>query len=136
MQAIRTRFYGPTNHRGARIRATSAGGTSVTIDHDDALSSEDNHRAAVEKLATKLGWRNDYVPGFFGGDTYWAPVAREPLAPEDVMRQANADGTHTIGRAIVRDVSHTFAEQVALCLIGKTAGCSTEARDIARRANR
>ena len=36
MQAIETRYLGPTNTRGSRIKATAAAG-SITIHYDDAL---------------------------------------------------------------------------------------------------
>ena len=55
MQAIETKYFGPTNTRGARVRAAAyAGKLSVAWDH--ALSVEDNHAAAAMKFAKKLGW--------------------------------------------------------------------------------
>ena len=46
MQAIWTQYKGPTDTRGSRIIATSyAGRTSVS--YDDALSADENHRAAA-----------------------------------------------------------------------------------------
>ena len=55
-QSIQTRYLGPTNHRGARIVATTPGGHRLTRPWDYALSGENNDRLAAEALAAKLGW--------------------------------------------------------------------------------
>lgn len=46
MQAIRTRYLGPTNHRGARIVARAAAGRKVYA-WDYSMSTADNHKAAA-----------------------------------------------------------------------------------------
>jgi hypothetical protein len=55
MQAIITKYLGPTNTKGSRIKATCAA-ASVTLGYDSALNSDGNHRAAAEALCKKLGW--------------------------------------------------------------------------------
>ena len=55
MQAIQTKFLGATNHRGSRVKATSAAG-SLTLSWDYGISNEDNHTAAAEALMEKLDW--------------------------------------------------------------------------------
>ena len=55
MQAIVTKYLGPTNSRGARVKATCQAG-SVTIRWDDARDVDANHDAAAYTLARKLGW--------------------------------------------------------------------------------
>ena len=55
MQAIITKYLGPTESRGARVKATAQAG-SVTIHWDDALDIEENHDRAAMTLAHKLGW--------------------------------------------------------------------------------
>jgi hypothetical protein len=57
MQAIVTKFIGPTNHRGSRIKATAQAG-SLTLSWDHALNSDGNHRAAALALVEKLKWTN------------------------------------------------------------------------------
>jgi hypothetical protein len=54
-QAIVTKYLGPTNIKGARIKATC---DAKTIIHDwnHALNTEWNHRQAATKLAIDLGW--------------------------------------------------------------------------------
>lgn len=54
MQAILTKYKGPTNARGSRVYAICEGG-SITLPWDDALNSDDNHRAAAEALNVKIG---------------------------------------------------------------------------------
>lgn len=60
MQAIVTKYFGPGNVRGSRVKATCQAG-SVTVPWDDALNSDGNHTMAARKLAFKLGWnRKEY----------------------------------------------------------------------------
>lgn len=54
-QAIETKFLGPTNFRGSRIKATAQAG-SVTVSYDHALNSDQNHEAAAIALCAKFGW--------------------------------------------------------------------------------
>ena len=64
MQAIETRYLGPTNHRGSRIKATSASGLSVTVPYPHELSGMECHWEAAKALAVKLGWEaGEYVGG-------------------------------------------------------------------------
>jgi hypothetical protein len=71
MQAIRTRYIGPSEVRGSRVTAKCEAGR-ITMEWDDALDVEDNHRAACAKLCAKLGWEaRHYVPGWFDSDCYW-----------------------------------------------------------------
>jgi hypothetical protein len=58
MQAIITKFFGPTDCRGARIKAQCCGG-QVTVPYDYALDSYDNHRETALKLAVKLEWLSE-----------------------------------------------------------------------------
>ena len=55
MQAIVTKYIGPTNSRGSRVKATCQAG-SITVGWDDGLDQDDNHDAAAVALARKLGW--------------------------------------------------------------------------------
>jgi hypothetical protein len=62
VQAIVTKFIGPSNTKGSRIKATAATG-SLTIHIDHALSIEDNHARAAEALANKWSWRGQWFMG-------------------------------------------------------------------------
>ena len=61
-QAIETKYLGPTNTKGGRIKATAWAG-SVTMPYDHALNAEDNHRAAALLLQTKYGWQGTFAQG-------------------------------------------------------------------------
>jgi len=61
-QAIETRYLGPTNTKGGRIKATAWAG-SVTIGYDHALGHAENHRAAADALLAKLGWDGTFAQG-------------------------------------------------------------------------
>lgn len=66
MQAITTRFLGPTNFRGSRVKATCQAG-SLTVSWDHALDSEANHDVAARMLAEKLGWIAPHYGRLVGG---------------------------------------------------------------------
>lgn len=56
--AIVTKYLGPTNTRGGRIKAwaKSGGKLSVTIPYPHDLSLSQAHAAAAVALCDKLGW--------------------------------------------------------------------------------
>lgn len=66
MQAITTKFLGPTNFRGSRVKATCQAG-SLTVSWDHALDSEANHDVAARMLAEKLGWVAPHYGRLVGG---------------------------------------------------------------------
>jgi hypothetical protein len=66
MQAIITKYFGPTNTRGSRIKATCAAG-SVTISYPYELSGQACHRAAADALVQKMGWDDAHYGGLLGG---------------------------------------------------------------------
>jgi hypothetical protein len=73
MQAIRTRYIGPSDVKGSRVKADCEAG-QVTADWDDALNIDANHAAARDALLRKLGWdtetHGDMVSGVYGNDYY------------------------------------------------------------------
>ena len=52
-QAIQTKYFGPSNIHGARVRAYAAAGYK-TIEWDHALNAEQNHERAASELAACL----------------------------------------------------------------------------------
>ena len=62
MKAIQTKYMGPTNFRGSRIKAT-AEGVSVTVPYADELNSEEAHAVAAVALVRKMGWPGDLIQG-------------------------------------------------------------------------
>lgn len=61
-QGIRTRYYGPTNTKGSRIKASAWAG-SIFVPYRSDLSSENNHVRAARILAEQFGWPGDWVGG-------------------------------------------------------------------------
>ena len=55
MQAITTRYHGPTNCRGSRISARAQAGR-LSLPYDHALTLDGNHEAAAAALAGKFNW--------------------------------------------------------------------------------
>jgi hypothetical protein len=72
MQAIVTKYLGPTNVRGSRVKATCQA-RSKTLTWDDSLNSSANHTAAAKALASELGWHyGTWVAGGLpDGSTAW-----------------------------------------------------------------
>lgn len=63
MKAIVTKYLGPTNFKGSRIKASAEGVKSVTVGHESALNQDENHAAAAFALAEKMGWGGRWVMG-------------------------------------------------------------------------
>ena len=61
-QAIVTKYLGPSNHRGARVKATAQAG-SITLPWDDARDVDENHAASVMALAAKYNWGTAWIGG-------------------------------------------------------------------------
>lgn len=60
LQAIVTRYLGPTNHRGSRVAVRAAAGRKF-YGWNCALNSEDNHGAAAMMFAAEMGWLEGYT---------------------------------------------------------------------------
>jgi hypothetical protein len=63
MKAIFTKYIGPTNSRGSRVKAYDGDQNSVTLSWDDSLDSDDNHRAAAKALCSKMNWNGRMIMG-------------------------------------------------------------------------
>lgn len=61
-QAIETKYFGPSNVRGSRVKAKAAAG-SITIPYDDSLNSVQAHAKAAKALASRFGWNGAYHVG-------------------------------------------------------------------------
>ena len=70
---IETRFLGPTNHKGSRISAVCRRDSETTyraiVDYRHALDGEENHRAAVQSLLSKVD--RDGLKDASGGRDGW-----------------------------------------------------------------
>lgn len=71
MTAIFTKFIGPTNIRGNRIKAYDCNGNSVTITYDHAISRSDMHRKVAQALCDKMWWPGNLIQaGGLNGDVF------------------------------------------------------------------
>lgn len=77
MQAIVTKYLGPSNVRGSRVKATCQAG-SLTLHWDDSLNPESNHRAAAIALADRLQWSGQWTSGGLpNGETAWVIISTD-----------------------------------------------------------
>jgi hypothetical protein len=61
---VRTKYHGPTNHRGSRISVTHAqGGKRLYVDYCYALDIEENHANAVRAYLDYMCWDGEWVTG-------------------------------------------------------------------------
>lgn len=97
MQAITTKYFGPGNVRGSRVKAECEAG-SITVSWDHSLNVEENHRVAAEALATKLGWTTEWYGNLVGGGMkgagYCWVFCNERKLAESVMKWATEPGDH------------------------------------------
>ena len=57
MKAISTKYLGPTNYKGSRIKASDEDGNSITIGSPhEANMGPDAHSVAALALCRKMGW--------------------------------------------------------------------------------
>ena len=122
MQAIITKYMGPTDTKGSRIKATAAAG-SITLGWDHALNSEGNHNAAARALCEKFGWvpkpgENRYTPTTSGQlkDGSYVHV----FLPYKVRGCVECEGT---GRKIINSFPSAFP-------CGKCWGCGAITEEV------
>lgn len=63
MQAITTKYVGPSNTKPGRIIATTASGLRLSVNYPHDLTTDDAHRMVAQKLADKYGWTGKMVAG-------------------------------------------------------------------------
>jgi hypothetical protein len=70
MKAIKTKYLGPTNTKGARIKASDGNGNSIIISWDYELDTDFNHVAAAVSLCEKMGWPAGVTTGWHGNEAF------------------------------------------------------------------
>lgn len=63
MKAITTKYFGPGNVKGSRIKAFDCDGNSVTISYPHELSGEAVYLKAAKTLCQKMKWEGDLIGG-------------------------------------------------------------------------
>ena len=89
MQAITTKFLGPTNSRGPRVKASAERG-SITVHWDHRFNVESNHALAAKALAEKFGWGGWWVAGTSPNGCGYAYVAVGGVHTEEVTAKLEA----------------------------------------------
>ena len=62
MQALASKYLGPADHRGARVKVSAERG-SVTLPWDDALDASGNHCRAALRALQRWEWSGRWVGG-------------------------------------------------------------------------
>lgn len=75
MKTIRTKFLGPTNHRGPRYRADDGDGNVIVISADHGLSASDNHVRAFQALCGRMQWSGKWAQGHHKNEGVFVRVA-------------------------------------------------------------
>jgi hypothetical protein len=87
MRAITTKYMGPTNTRGSRVKVSDPGyalgggrARSITVSWDDALDPRGNFAAAAREALAKWEWDGTWIAGSLDtGDVFVCVSARGPL---------------------------------------------------------
>lgn len=79
MQTITTKYINPTNAHGARIKATSSSGISMTRSYEYGMSGEENHEEVAMALAERLEWDYDFAVGDTATGYVFVPVDHSRL---------------------------------------------------------
>ena len=61
--AIETKYIGPSNIKGSRVKATAQTDNQITLTWDDSLNSAQNHARAAAALCEKMDWNGHLVGG-------------------------------------------------------------------------
>jgi len=82
MKAITTKFLGPTDTLGSRVKAYDLDGNQATLPWRRELNDVDNHKLAVVALCRRMGWDTpaQLAGGYVKGGMAWVFVdAESPL---------------------------------------------------------
>ncbi len=63
MQTITTKYLGPTNYRGSRIKASTTTGVCITRPFNHVHSGVKVHAVVAMELAKSLGWQGQMIAG-------------------------------------------------------------------------
>ena len=74
MQAILTKYMGPTGSRGGRIIAKADAGR-VIVPWDHGVGTYENHEAAAYAFCRKKGWSGRLAGGSIGNGYVWVFVS-------------------------------------------------------------
>lgn len=107
MKAIRTRYLPATICSPAKYAATDGDGNriSVTVSEieqelgDGNWTPDGHHRLAAKKLCEKMGWKGEFVTGYYAGANAFFHVF---LSPEQAAATELLDALRETLRTLVR----------------------------------
>lgn len=106
MQTITTKYINPTATSGAKIKATSTGGESVTVPYDYSNENK-GHLTAAKKLKDKLGWKGTMHGGHIKGGFVFVfsdpELQVNPVPPLKSKRKAAKGKTKILRNPIVEN---------------------------------
>lgn len=74
-QTIQTKYVGPTNFKGSRIKARTSSGISIIRNYNCGLNIDENHAKVARELQEKMKWHADLVGGQNADGSYtWIMV--------------------------------------------------------------
>lgn len=68
VKIIKTKYIGPTNYKGSRVKAIADCGTSVTESYKSELNADENALSVAQALVNKLAMRGQKLTGRY--DTF------------------------------------------------------------------
>lgn len=94
MKTILTKYMGPTNCRGSKIKASDEDGNTVTLPYDSAKNSNDCHLEAAVALCQKMDWIGKLHGGHTKAGMVWvfydpqlvATLARKHVGTVDMIK--------------------------------------------------
>jgi len=91
MQAIITKYLPPTTFKGARIKATTTSGLSVTLSWMYGEESDRNHEIVLRALCAKYEWKGLFVSGHLkDGSMVWVRLEGVGIS-ESIYRTNTVD---------------------------------------------
>ena len=109
MQAIETKYLGPTNTKGARIKASAEAG-HVTVSFEYSTSTGGAHDLALIALVTKLGWWGVWARGGKAdgtGNVYVFSPFGSCISRPDSIRTPSPICTNPLDYVVVRPPEET-----------------------------
>jgi hypothetical protein len=77
MKTIATKYLGPSNFRGSRIKASDEDRNQITVQYNGDHNQEPNHAAACLALCRKMGWKGRLQGGHTKAGMVWTFIDRK-----------------------------------------------------------
>lgn len=132
MKAIFTKYIGPSNVRGARVKASDEDRNSITLGWNHSLNSEENHRGAAIALIRKMKWNpTEIIGGSLKNGYVWTMTQYRPGYPVErfkVNPLKRGYSRKTISRNISREIRRGKKRTAAVAMSLRSARASFKRR--------